>query len=66
MVELGRLKEVTIRKVWGHEQYDFSTWLANEQNIQILSDCLGVTLVDIETEKFVGNFRCDILIIINN
>lgn len=61
MVELGRLKEIALRKVWGHEQYDFSAWLANEQNIQILGDCLGVTLVDVETEKFVGNFKCDIL-----
>ena len=61
MLELGKLKELNIRKVWGHEQYGFSTWLSNEENIQLLNECLGVTLVDIETEKFVGNFRCDIL-----
>ena len=26
-LQLGKLKEVNIRKVWGHEQYGFSTWL---------------------------------------
>lgn len=60
-MELGELKEVDIRKVWAHEQYDFSKWLAEESNINKLGDTLGLTLSDIETEKFVGNYRCDIL-----
>ena len=38
MVELGKMEEVAIREIWGHEQYDFSAWLADEQNIQILSE----------------------------
>lgn len=60
-MELGKLKEVNIRDVWKHEQYGFSAWLAQEENIQELGDVLGLTLTNIETEKFVGNFRCDIL-----
>ncbi len=60
-MKLGKLTEVDIRKVWAHEQYDFSKWLSQEENIQELGDTLGLTLVDIETEKFVGNYRCDIL-----
>ena len=36
-IELGKLKEVDIRKVWQHEQYDFSSWLAEDENIQLLS-----------------------------
>lgn len=59
--ELGKLKEVNIRKVWGHEQYGFSAWLAKEENIKELGDVLGLNLTNIETEKFVGNYRCDIL-----
>ena len=58
---LGKLKEVNIRKVWGHEQYGFSAWLAKDENIKELGDVLGLTLTNIETEKFVGNYRCDIL-----
>jgi len=60
-MKLGKLQEVDIRKVWHHEQYDFSKWLASESNIQELGDVLNLSLTDIETEKFVGNYRCDIL-----
>ncbi len=60
-MRLGKLKEVDIRKVWAHEQYDFSKWLANEENIKELGDTLNLSLTDVETEKFVGNYRCDIL-----
>lgn len=60
-MNLGTLKELDIRTVWKHEQYDFSTWLAEEDNIKLLSDELHLSLTDIETEKFVGNYRCDII-----
>lgn len=61
VMKLGKLEEVDIRKVWPHEQYDFSKWLSSEENIQQLSETLNLSLTDIETEKFVGNYRCDIL-----
>ena len=32
MNKLGTLKEVNIRELWKHEQYDFSNWLAKEEN----------------------------------
>lgn len=60
-MKLGKLVEVDIRNVWKHEQYDFSKWLATEENINELDDTLNLTLTDVETEKFVGNYRCDIL-----
>lgn len=60
-MELGKLKEVNIRRVWNHEQYDFSKWLAQDENIKELGDVLGLSLINIETEKFVGSYRCDIL-----
>ena len=60
-MKLGKLKEVDIRTVWAHEQYNFSKWLANEENIKELGDELNLSLTDVETEKFVGNYRCDIL-----
>ena len=59
-MKLGKLEEVDIRKVWPHEQYDFSKWLATEENIKELGDALNLSLTDVETEKFVGNYRCDI------
>ena len=60
-MKLGKLKEIDIRKVWAHEQFDFSKWLASESNIQELGDVLNLSLTSVETEKFVGNYRCDIL-----
>lgn len=60
-MKLGKLKEIDIREVWKHEQYDFSKWLAGEENINELGNTLNLSLTDVETEKFVGNYRCDIL-----
>ncbi len=60
-MKLGKLKEIDIREVWKHEQYDFSKWLASEENISELGNTLNLSLADVETEKFVGNYRCDIL-----
>ena len=62
LMKLGKLKEITdIRKVWSHEQYDFSQWLADADSIQELGEVVGLSLTNVETEKFVGSFRCDIL-----
>ena len=60
-MKLGKLQEIDIREVWKHQQYDFSKWLAGDENIQELGDTLNLSLTDVETEKFVGNYRCDIL-----
>ena len=60
-ISLGKLKEVNIRDVWQHEQYDFSKWLSLPDNIQELGDTIGLSLTDVETEKFVGGYRCDII-----
>ncbi len=60
-MKLGKLKEIDIRKVWMHEQYDFSKWLSTDENIKELGDTLNLSLIDIETEKFVGSYRCDII-----
>jgi len=60
-IKLGRLEEVDVRKLWSHEQYDFSNWLAKDENIELLNEVLGLTLVDIEKEVFVGSYRCDLV-----
>lgn len=61
MKKLGRLVELPLREVWNHEQYDFSEWLVKEENLSLLGEKLGLTLVDPETERFVGSYRCDIV-----
>lgn len=62
-MEIGYLQEVDIRELWHHEQYDFSAWLVKDDNITLLNEKLGLTLVDINTEAYVGTYRCDILAI---
>lgn len=60
-IPLGRLKEVDIRELWAHEQYNFSNWLAKEENIELLNETVGLTLTDIDKEVYVGSYRCDLL-----
>lgn len=59
--ELGRLKEVNIRDLWVHEQYNFSNWLAKDENIDLLNEAVGLTLTDISKEVYVGAYRCDLV-----
>lgn len=60
-MEFGFLKEVNVRDLWKHEQYDFSNWLAKKENIDYLGDILGLTLTDVDKEVFVGSYRCDLV-----
>lgn len=60
-MKLGKLTEVDIRELWRHEQYDFSEWLSMEENIEMLSDEIGLTLTDVNKEVFVGSYRCDLV-----
>lgn len=38
VAKMGKLIEVDIRKLWGHEQYDFSNWLAEKDNLELLRE----------------------------
>lgn len=61
MENIGRLTEVDVRELWQHEQYDFSNWLAQESNLSYLNDILGLTLIDVDKEVYVGSYRCDLV-----
>lgn len=60
-MKIGVLTEVDIRELWKHEQYDFSNWLAEPENTAYLNDILGLTLVEVNKEAYVGSYRCDIV-----
>lgn len=60
-MKLGKLTEVNIRELWRHEQYDFSEWLSKDENLEMLSDEIGLTLTDVSKEVFVGSYRCDLV-----
>ena len=61
MANIGKLTEVDARELWKHEQYDFSNWLAKEENLEYLNDIIGLTLTDVDKEVYVGPYRCDIV-----
>jgi hypothetical protein len=58
---LGRLEKVELREAWNHEARDFTIWLAEEENITLLSDTIGIDIEVIKTEASVGLFNVDIL-----
>lgn len=60
MANIGKLTEVDVRELWKHEQYDFSNWLAKEENLEYLNDIIGLTLTDVN-KVYVGPYRCDIV-----
>lgn len=59
---LSLLEEIhDLRTVWPHEALDFTRWLAEDENMSLLSDAIGLDLTAEETESDVGNFSADIL-----
>ena len=59
--ELSRLEEVELRQVWPDEAQDFTPWLAEEENLVLLGETLGMGLELEGQEINVGDFRADIL-----
>lgn len=56
---IGRLEKVDVRTLWPHEEYDFSAWLAD--NLDHLSDALGLSLSEPEKEVGAGSFEVDLV-----
>ena len=62
MVQLGRLeKETNLRDIWSDEAGDFTPWLAQEENLNLLGKELGIDMELIATEVKTGSFFTDIL-----
>ncbi|HHJ14718.1 MAG TPA: DUF4268 domain-containing protein [Gammaproteobacteria bacterium] len=61
MQKLARLEVVDLREVWKTEAADFTPWLAQEGNIALLGETIGIDLEVEAQEKNVGPFRADIL-----
>jgi len=58
-MNVSRLEPVPLREVWHREEKDFTPWL--EENIDILSEAIGIPLSVVEREKKAGAFEADIL-----
>jgi len=59
MSEIGKIQRVPLREVWPHEAYDLTTWL--EENVDVVNDVLGLSLVSAERERSAGAFSVDLV-----
>jgi len=56
---LGKIKKVDLRNIWKKENKEFTPWL--KENIELLSDKLGIEIIDTRTEESIGDFKLDII-----
>ena len=60
-MKLDKLKQIKdLREIWPNEAKDFTPWLAKEDNLDLLSETIGIDIVFEERESPVGNFSLDI------
>jgi hypothetical protein len=52
---------VDLREYWAREDTEFTPWLAEAQNLELLGETIGMDLELVETEVGVGPFRADVL-----
>jgi len=60
-MELGKLEKIPLREAWKHEALNFTNWLAEDENLKLLSDEIGIDISFLQTEASVGKFSVDIL-----
>lgn len=60
-MKLGKIEKLDIRSQWKNEEYDFTPWLAKEENIQLLADEIDLTLEVEAVEKQIGSYKADIV-----
>lgn len=56
---LGRLQPVELREAWANETADFTPWLAEPQNLNLLAGVIGIEPELEAQEAGVGPFRPD-------
>jgi hypothetical protein len=60
-ISLGRIESVHLRDIWTSEDRHFTPWLAQAENLELISEILGIDLELEAVEKDIGPFRADIL-----
>ena len=56
---IQKITRIPLRDAFKHEALDFTRWL--EENIDVLNDCLDITLSNAEREQAAGDFSVDIV-----
>lgn len=58
---LGSISQADVRRVWENEQYHFTPWLSQAENMAILGEAIGLELEVENIEVAVGPYSADIL-----
>jgi hypothetical protein len=58
---LARLEPVSLREAWSSESSDFTPWLAQEENLKLLGETIGLDLELEKQEHAVDQYRADIV-----
>jgi len=61
MLKLGQLERVDIGELFKDEAKEFTPWLAQQENLALLGEAIGLDLELVGQEQDVGPFRADIL-----
>lgn len=56
---ISRLEKLPLRELWKHEAHGFTRWLA--ENLDFVSETIGINLTLIEREASAGPFSADLL-----
>lgn len=57
--KVGKIKRVDLRNIWKKEDKEFTPWL--KENIDLLSEKLGIEIMDTQIEEKIGDFKLDII-----
>ncbi len=60
-IHLGRLEKVNLHDFFKNESRDFTPWLAEDENLELLGETLGLDIELEDTEVRVGKFSADIV-----
>jgi hypothetical protein len=60
-MKLGTIVKLPIREQWKNEEYDFTPWLAKDENIQLLGEAINLDLEVDGTEVWIGSYKADIV-----
>jgi hypothetical protein len=60
-MKVAKLSKVDLRQLWTHEAHDFTKWLSEPDNLELLSDEIGIGIELIQIEANVGRYNVDVL-----
>ena len=63
MAMIKKITRIPLREAFKRETYDFTKWL--QDNLDVLNDCIDLTLSNAEREKAAGDFSVDLELIRN-